>query len=88
VNGSVTSISLTKKEAICSIPKVIFRPEYQGIIDLNLSKNSIVELEARLFLSLPQLRILNISCNRLKYISGKIEACSKLTCLLVDKNEL
>ena len=70
------------------MPKVVFKTEYGNIKELNLSKNQIIELEARVFLSLPMLKILNASNNKLKYISGKIENCKQLECLILDKNDL
>lgn len=88
VNGNVNSITLTKKEQVSSIPRVIFKKEYGRLRDLNMSRNQIIELEARIFLSLPLLRVLNVSNNKLKYISGKIETCQDLDSLIVDKNEL
>ena len=70
------------------VPKLLFKAEYSTIRELDLSRNSIMELEARVFLSLPKLQKFVASQNRIKYLSGRIEACKNLQELLLDKNEL
>jgi Leucine-rich repeat (LRR) protein len=62
------------------------KPEFRSLIRLNLSFNSIVELEEEFCKSLPSLETLDLRNNRVKSISPHVKALMSLRALYLDNN--
>jgi Leucine-rich repeat (LRR) protein len=58
------------------------------ITTLELSNNTLQELESHIFVSLPNLVSLNAQRNRIKYVSGSIAECKRLKIIALDQNML
>lgn len=87
----VINLNSTVKKVLlkhCSLKSLMFMSKLKCLEEVDLSCNQLSDVRMNAYLPKPQLAVLNLSDNAIKYVEGLEQACPNLRELLLHNNEI